>query len=60
MFGLDDVLASYSDGAGLLVVALVAIVLGFRHATDPDHLAVHVSLLLSDPRPGQPEHVARG
>ena len=39
MFGLDDWLASYSDGASLAVVALVAIALGLRHATDPDHLA---------------------
>jgi len=53
VFGLDDVLASYSDGAGLLVVALVAIVLGFRHATDPDHLAALTTLAPSEPAPGR-------
>jgi ABC-type nickel/cobalt efflux system permease component RcnA len=47
MFGLDDQLASYSDGATLTVIALVAIVLGLRHATDPDHLAAVSTLLAS-------------
>ncbi len=47
MFGLDDWLASYSDGASLAVVALVAIALGLRHATDPDHLAAVSTLLAS-------------
>lgn len=47
MFGLDDWLASYSDGATLAVVALVAIALGLRHATDPDHLAAVSTLLAS-------------
>jgi high-affinity nickel permease len=47
MFGLDDWLASYSDGASLAVIALVAIVLGLRHATDPDHLAAVSTLLAS-------------
>jgi len=47
MFGIDDWLASYSDGAGLVVVALVAVVLGLRHATDPDHLAAVSTLIAS-------------
>lgn len=47
MFGIDDWLASYSDGAGLAVVALVAVFLGLRHATDPDHLAAVSSLIAS-------------
>ena len=47
MFGLDDWIASYSDGAGLAAVALVAIVLGLRHATDPDHLAAVGTLMAS-------------
>jgi high-affinity nickel permease len=51
MFGLDDSIASYSDGAGLAVVALVAIVLGLRHATDPDHLAA-VGTLMASKRDG--------
>lgn len=49
MFGLDDSIASHSDGAGLLIVALVAILLGLRHATDPDHLAAMTTLAPSEP-----------
>jgi hypothetical protein len=45
MFGLDDLIASYSDGTGLLLVSLVAILLGLRHATDPDHLAAVTALI---------------
>jgi hypothetical protein len=51
MFGLDDYLASFSDGAGLLLVAAIAILLGLRHATDPDHLAA-VSTLIAGAREG--------
>jgi High-affinity nickel-transport protein len=49
MFGLDDWIASFSDGATLVVVAAVAVVLGLRHATDPDHLAA-VSTLIAGAR----------
>jgi high-affinity nickel permease len=49
MFGLDDWLASFSDGGTLALVAVVAVVLGLRHATDPDHLAA-VSTLLAGTR----------
>lgn len=49
MFGLDDWIASYSEGATFGVVALVAIALGLRHATDPDHL-VAVSTLIASAR----------
>lgn len=45
MFGLDDWVAGFSDGTTLLVVALVALVLGLRHATDPDHLAAVTTLI---------------
>jgi high-affinity nickel permease len=45
MLGLDDFIASYSDGASLWLVALVAILLGLRHATDPDHLAAVTALV---------------
>lgn len=47
MFGLDESLASVSDGRALLVIVLVAIALGLRHATDPDHLAAVTTLLAS-------------
>ena len=49
MFGLDDWIASFSDGATLALVCLVAVVLGLRHATDPDHLAA-VSTLIAGTR----------
>ena len=47
MFGLDDWIAQFSDGATLALVCLVAVVLGLRHATDPDHLAAVTTLLAS-------------
>jgi ABC-type nickel/cobalt efflux system permease component RcnA len=47
MFGLDDRLASFSDGTTLVVVALVAAALGLRHASDPDHLAAVTTLVAS-------------
>jgi ABC-type nickel/cobalt efflux system permease component RcnA len=47
MFGLDDFIASYSDGASLLLIVAVAILLGLRHATDPDHLAAVSALIAS-------------
>src|SRR5881409_629800 len=47
VFGLDDRIASFSDGTTLLVVAAVAIVLGLRHASDPDHLAAVTTLIAS-------------
>jgi High-affinity nickel-transport protein len=48
MFGLDERIASLSDGASLWLVVAVAIVLGLRHATDPDHLAAVTTLVASD------------
>lgn len=45
MFGLDDTLASYSDGAAVWMVLLVAVLLGLRHATDPDHIAAVTTLV---------------
>jgi len=47
MFGLDDHIAHLSDGATVLVVVAVAILLGLRHATDPDHLAAVTTLVAS-------------
>jgi ABC-type nickel/cobalt efflux system permease component RcnA len=47
MFGLDHYLASFSDGATLALVIGVAVLLGLRHATDPDHLAAVTTLLAS-------------
>ena len=39
MFGLDDSIAGLSDGSSVWLVVLAAVLLGLRHATDPDHLA---------------------
>jgi ABC-type nickel/cobalt efflux system permease component RcnA len=45
MFGLDDKIATMSDGTTLLVVVVVAVALGLRHASDPDHLAAVTTLI---------------
>jgi hypothetical protein len=47
MFGLDEYVASLSDGASFALVAVVAILLGLRHATDPDHLVAVSTLVTS-------------
>src|SRR5207249_1904654 len=47
MFGLDDKITGFSDGTTLLVVAAVAVLLGLRHASDPDHLAAVTTLIAS-------------
>jgi high-affinity nickel permease len=48
MFGLDSWISSLSDGSALVVVLGVAVLLGLRHATDPDHLAAVTTLLSSE------------
>src|SRR3954467_10421303 len=48
MFGLDDHIAALGAGEVFGVVALIAILLGLRHATDPDHLAAVTTLVASD------------
>ena len=58
MFGLDDLIASSSDGTSLVLVALVAILLGLRHATDPDHVAA-VTTLVASSRERAGRHAAR-
>src|SRR3954453_11399186 len=45
MFGMDDRIANFSDGTTLLLMVVVAVVLGLRHATDPDHLAAVTTLI---------------
>lgn len=47
MFGLDEAIAALGDG-GLLLALAVALLLGLRHATDPDHLTAICTLVLSD------------
>jgi hypothetical protein len=47
MFGIDDWIAGLSDGGSIVVVVAVAVLLGLRHATDPDHLAAVTTLVAS-------------
>ena len=52
MPGLDHAIAQLSSGGTLLMVLTVALLLGLRHATDPDHLAAVSTLIASDPDDG--------
>jgi len=53
VFGLDDWLSELGAGSGSLAIALVvALLLGVRHATDPDHLTALSTLVLSDDERG--------
>ena len=52
MFGIDDWLAQLAQGESLALVLLVALLLGLRHASDPDHLAAVSTLIASDPEEG--------
>jgi ABC-type nickel/cobalt efflux system permease component RcnA len=45
MFGLDGWIAHFSDGTTLALVIVVAVALGLRHASDPDHLAAVTTLI---------------
>ena len=45
MFGLDDKIAALSTGETFLIVIAVAVLLGLRHATDPDHLTAVTTLV---------------
>jgi hypothetical protein len=48
VFGLDDKIASLGSGEAFALVAAVAILLGLRHATDPDHLTAVTTLIAGD------------
>lgn len=52
MFGLDARLAEVAHGEALAVVLAVALLLGLRHAGDPDHLAAVSTLIASEPEDG--------
>jgi hypothetical protein len=47
MVGLDERVAAYAHGGSLWMIVLVAVLLGLRHATDPDHLAAVTTLVAS-------------
>lgn len=50
MFGIDEWLAGQQASGAMAL--LVALLLGLRHATDPDHLTAVSTLVLSDRREG--------
>ena len=52
MLGLDDTIAGLGGGGGLAMALIVAVLLGLRHATDPDHLTAVSTLVASDERRG--------
>jgi hypothetical protein len=52
MFGLDESIASLGEGATFAVICLVAVALGLRHATDPDHLTAVTTLVASGDEQG--------
>jgi high-affinity nickel permease len=45
MFGLDERIAASSHGAPIWIVLAVAVLLGLRHASDPDHLVAVTTLV---------------
>jgi len=45
MFGLDEHIANLGTGQAFLLIAAIAILLGLRHATDPDHLTAVTTLI---------------
>jgi ABC-type nickel/cobalt efflux system permease component RcnA len=49
MFGLDETIAGLGGG-GILVTLAVALLLGLRHATDPDHLTAVSTLVMTEKR----------
>jgi high-affinity nickel permease len=53
VFGLDDWIAHFSDGTTVAILVAVAIVLGLRHATDPDHLAAVTTLVAAGKERGK-------
>lgn len=48
VFGLDESIAALGDGSSSLLVVVVAILLGLRHATDPDHLTAVSTLIAAE------------
>jgi high-affinity nickel permease len=48
MFGLDERIAASSSGASVWIMLAVAVLLGLRHATDPDHLAAVTMLVATE------------
>lgn len=54
MFGIDERIAELmGGGATFAVVVAVALLVGLRHATDPDHLAAVSTLIAIEPEGGK-------
>ena len=49
---IDDWIAGLGESGSVAVVLLVAVLLGLRHATDPDHLTAVSTLIVADRRHG--------
>ena len=45
MFGLDDHIAGWSSGTTIAIVVAVSVLLGLRHASDPDHLTAVTTMI---------------
>ncbi len=58
MFGLDSWIAALGAGHPLILATVVAVLLGLRHATDPDHLSA-VTALVAGERDRRVAHAAR-
>lgn len=52
MFGVDEWIAELGGGGSLALALVVAVLLGLRHATDPDHLTAVSTLVASDEEHG--------
>jgi ABC-type nickel/cobalt efflux system permease component RcnA len=48
MLGLDHAIAGLGGGGGVLVALAIALLLGLRHATDPDHLTAVSTLVMGE------------
>jgi hypothetical protein len=49
VFGLDEVISGLAHGSNPWVVLVVALLLGLRHATDPDHVVAVSTLVAMEP-----------
>lgn len=58
MFGLDEWLMGWADNSAMAL--FIAVLLGLRHATDPDHLTAVSTLVLSGRRGGSRRAVSLG
>jgi hypothetical protein len=48
MGGVDDWIAGLGQGHPLLIATVIAVLLGLRHATDPDHLAAVITIVAAE------------